>query len=72
MAETIPPEMGKGPMMEQAQEIWKMLDNMAASNPEGYKKFIETQMKEAKESMKPPDPHMCIKTNILVNRKYFY
>lgn len=27
--------------MDQASHIWKMLDDMAASDPEAYKKFVE-------------------------------
>lgn len=40
-------------MMKQAEAMWKMLDDMAESSPEEYKKFIEANIKrgmaEAKE-----------------------
>lgn len=48
----------------QAQNIWSMLDDMAQSDPQAYKKFIDKTLKEGKELMKPPEPHMCIRTCI--------
>jgi hypothetical protein len=30
------------------------------------RKFIEKTLKEGKEAMKPPEPHMCVKTYIEV------
>jgi len=55
-----------GDITKTAEQIWSMLDNMAADDPEGYKKFIDKQLKEGKEAMKPPVPHMCIQTNLEV------
>ena len=37
-----------------------MLDEMAATNPEGYKKFIKKQMTEGVEVLKPPQPVMAL------------
>ena len=34
---------------EQANEIWKMLDDMAARDPREYKEFIAKQMREAQQ-----------------------
>ncbi len=31
--------------------MWKMLDDMAESNPDKYKKFIDEQMKEMKQEI---------------------
>lgn len=35
-----------GAQMKQAENIWKMLDNMHQSSPEDYKKFIDKNLKE--------------------------
>ena len=53
-------------MMKQAAHIWSMLDDMAANDPAGYRKFLDKQMSEAKESMKPIEPHMCVSTKFTV------
>ena len=53
-------------MMYKADQIWNMLDEMAKSDPAAYRSFIEKQLKEGKEAMAPPQPHMCIQTTILV------
>ncbi|XP_041373135.1 PIH1 domain-containing protein 2-like [Gigantopelta aegis] len=52
-------------MMHQAQHMWTMLDEMATSNPQAYREFINKQLQEGREQMAPPQPHMCIKTNLL-------
>ena len=31
------------------------------------RKFIENTLKEGKESIKPPEPHMCLKTRLIVS-----
>ena len=54
------------PAMQQAQNIWSMLDDMADSDPSAYRKFIERHLKEGKEMMQPPQPHMCIVTQTKV------
>ena len=56
----------KDKAMKQAQHIWTMLDEMSNSDPASYKKFIDKQMQEGKKSMEPPQPHMCVKTNMIV------
>ena len=50
--------------MQQAQHIWSMLDDLAAQNPEAYRKFIEKHLTEGKATMRPPEPHMCVRTVI--------
>lgn len=52
-------------MSTQAQQIWAMLDDMAQNDPGAYRKFINKQMKEGKEFMAPPDPHMCVQVKLL-------
>ena len=47
-------------MMTQASHIWQMLDDLSANDPAAYRKFIDKHMKEGKEQMKPPEPHMCV------------
>jgi len=51
-------------MMKQAQHIWSMLDDLAAQNPEAYRKFIDKHLTEGKQAMSPPEPHMCVRTVI--------
>jgi hypothetical protein len=38
--------------LNMANNIWKMLDEMANSDPEQYKKFVEKNMKEGFEDAK--------------------
>jgi len=53
-----------GNMIKQAQHIWSMLDDLSAQNPEGYRKFIDKHLTEWKETMRPPEPHMCVRSVI--------
>ena len=57
-------------LMNKAQNIWSMLDNMAQEDPQAYRQFIDKQMAEGKEYMKwkstPPETHMCVLTQMLV------
>ncbi|XP_046557486.1 PIH1 domain-containing protein 2-like [Haliotis rubra] len=64
MAETMA-GYNKDDLLKQAQNIWTMLDDMATNNPQGYKQFMDKQMKEGKEAMAPPKPHMVVKTTVL-------
>ena len=43
---------GDPELKKQMEGYWKMLDNMNESDPEGYKKFIDGQMKEMKDDHK--------------------
>ena len=56
--------------MKQAHHLWSMLDEMAANNPEGYRKFIDKNLKEGKEAMQPPKPNMCIQTTVTVSETF--
>lgn len=60
----------KESLLNQAQNVWTMLDEMAESSPEKYKEFIDKQMKEAKEYMKPPVPNMCIQSSLQAPKKW--
>lgn len=33
-----------------------------------FRKFIEKTLKEGKEAMRPPEPHMCVKTQMKVSQ----
>ncbi|XP_072049253.1 PIH1 domain-containing protein 2-like [Amphiura filiformis] len=68
MAASSSPE--PGDMHKQAQHLWAMLDELADSDPEAYKKFIEKNMKEGKEVMVPAKTYMCVKTKILRPKSY--
>lgn len=59
--------MDKSKLLNKADQIWKMLDDMAMEDPAAYKKFIDQQMKAGKEAMKPPETHMCVQTMMLVS-----
>ena len=37
---------------KQAEHIWKMLDDMSQNDPEGYQKFIQSNIKTGVEEMK--------------------
>jgi hypothetical protein len=54
-------------MMQQAQQVWSMLDDMADNDPGAYKAFIDKQMAERNNFMAPPEPHMCVKTEMVVS-----
>ena len=58
-------------MMKQAQQIWSMLDDMAENDPKAYRKFIDQQNAEQKKFMKPPEPHMCVQTSMIVSKTLF-
>ena len=65
------PENMDDDMKVQAQHIWSMLDDMANKDPSAYRKFIDKQIKEGKEHMKPPEPHMVVQTRIMVNKLFY-
>ena len=54
-------------MMQQAQQVWSMLDDMANNDPKAYKAFIDKQMVERNNFMEAPQPHMCVKTEMMVS-----
>ena len=51
-----------GMMMNQANDIWKMLDDLADTSPEDYAKFIQTQMQNAPGAEKPSKLAFSVQT----------
>ena len=47
-------------LLHAAEKVWGMLDKLAESNPEEYKKFIDQQLKEGAESVSQPEPAFCL------------
>lgn len=66
MSNTVQPD-GEGDLAVQAQQLWSMLDDLAIENPDGYRKFIDKHLKEGRDAMRPPEPHMCVKTVVFVS-----
>ncbi|XP_068711210.1 PIH1 domain-containing protein 2-like [Montipora foliosa] len=52
-------------LLGQADSVWKMLDDLAESDPEAYKRFIDKTLKEGSTLFKPPEPCFCISTVLL-------
>ncbi|XP_011409326.1 PREDICTED: PIH1 domain-containing protein 2-like, partial [Amphimedon queenslandica] len=48
-------------ILKAAEQIWGMLDAMAAKDPQEYKKFVEKQMEEGKEYLASPVFAFCLK-----------
>lgn len=57
-------------LLQKAQQVWTMLDEMAANNPETYKKFIDKQMREASQDLadRNPSAEFCVKIWIHVSK----
>ena len=43
-------------LLGQADSVWKMLDDLAESDPEAYKRFIDKTFKEGSNMFRPPEP----------------
>ena len=54
--------MGSESLLNQADSMWKILDDLAESDPEAYKRFIDKTLKEGSSLFKPPEPCFCIST----------
>ncbi|XP_045412553.1 PIH1 domain-containing protein 2 [Lemur catta] len=52
-------------LLTQVTQFWNLLDDLAESDPEGYEKFIQQQLKEGKQLCAAPEPHLCLQTKIL-------
>lgn len=57
---------GSESLLNQADSMWKILDDLADSDPEAYKRFIDKTLKEGSTFFKSPEPCFCIST-ILVS-----
>lgn len=62
--------LAEGKYAEEANHIWSMLNDMCESDPSAYRKFVDKHIKEGKEYMAPPKPHMCVSTSKLVSIRY--
>lgn len=60
-------EMGSESLLSQADSMWKMLDDLAESDPEAYKRFMDKTLKEGSSLFKPPEPCFCISTVLVSN-----
>ena len=49
-------------LLNQADSMWKMLDDLVESDPEAYKRFMEKTLKEGSTMFKPPEPCFCVIT----------
>ncbi|XP_074072775.1 PIH1 domain-containing protein 2 [Macrotis lagotis] len=54
-------EPSPGGLLTQAAQLWNLLDDLAESDPRGYQKFIQQQLKEGEA----PEPGLCLQTQIL-------
>uniref|UniRef100_A0A2K6GCQ2 PIH1 domain containing 2 n=1 Tax=Propithecus coquereli TaxID=379532 RepID=A0A2K6GCQ2_PROCO len=52
-------------LLTQVTQFWNLLDDLAESDPEGYEKFIQQQLKEGKQLCAAPEPQLCLQTKIL-------
>ena len=46
--------------LKQGQQLWEMLDEMAANSPENYQAFIQKHLSEGAHMFKPPQPAMAL------------
>ncbi|XP_043847841.1 PIH1 domain-containing protein 2 isoform X1 [Dromiciops gliroides] len=52
-------------LLTQVTQLWNLLDDLAESDPEGYGKFIQHQLKEGEKYCAAPEPQLCLQTKIL-------
>lgn len=57
---------GKNGLLEQIRQLWSMLDELSENDPAGYRKLLETQMKESADLRSPPELHCSIRAETLV------
>ncbi|XP_035240370.1 PIH1 domain-containing protein 2 [Anguilla anguilla] len=53
---------GQAVDLQQASQLWSMLDEMSDNDPESYRTFIHRQLKESAEFCAPPQAYACIRT----------
>ncbi|XP_077421540.1 PIH1 domain-containing protein 2 isoform X2 [Vanacampus margaritifer] len=56
---------GPGDVFQQVNQLWSMLDDLCQNDPEGYRSFVEKQMKSGMEYNAPPQLDSCIRTEML-------
>ncbi|KAK3585086.1 hypothetical protein CHS0354_004275 [Potamilus streckersoni] len=56
-------------LLQQAQHVWSMLDEMAVSDPQAYKEFIKKHTQEGMKYLTSPEPHMCVQSIMTKHKK---
>ncbi|XP_052823820.1 PIH1 domain-containing protein 2 [Octopus bimaculoides] len=61
-------------VLQQAEQIWSMLDDMVVSDPTAYKKFIENQMKDAHKFLEKngTKPEFGLKVKLKDDNDYLF
>ncbi|XP_053729609.1 PIH1 domain-containing protein 2 isoform X1 [Synchiropus splendidus] len=54
-----------GEVLQQVCSLWSMMDDLCQSDPEGYRTFIQQQVKAGAEHNSPPDVHCRLRTSTL-------
>ncbi|XP_005378161.1 PREDICTED: PIH1 domain-containing protein 2 isoform X2 [Chinchilla lanigera] len=52
-------------LLTQITQFWNLLDDLAESDPERYKNFIEQELQEGKQLCAGPEPELCLQTRIV-------
>ncbi|XP_066566610.1 PIH1 domain-containing protein 2 isoform X2 [Amia ocellicauda] len=52
-------------VLQQVSQMWSMLDEMAESSPQSYRHFIQRHLQEGVNYSAPPQPHTCLRTEVL-------
>jgi len=57
----------KDDLLQQADQLWSMMDELCQDDPDAYQRFIQKHMKEGREVLsEPPHVESCVRTDILV------
>ena len=59
-------------MMKQAQHFWSMLDELAETDSDAYKRFIEQNLQKGREELAPPTPWRCLRTHLQASGSFFF
>ncbi|XP_038062836.1 uncharacterized protein LOC119733312 [Patiria miniata] len=52
-------------LMKQTQCFWSMLDELAETDEDAYRKFMATNLQRGQQELTPAKPWMCVKTRIM-------
>ncbi|XP_006642261.1 PIH1 domain-containing protein 2 isoform X1 [Lepisosteus oculatus] len=52
-------------VLQQVSQLWSLLDDLSESSPEGYRRFIQQQLKDGADYYSSPQAHSCLRTEIL-------
>ncbi|KAM9519801.1 PIH1 domain-containing protein 2 [Guaruba guarouba] len=50
-----------GAALARAAQLWSLLDEMAANEPQAYRRLLQQQRAEAELFCAPPEPHLCLR-----------